>query len=107
MFGGLFDGEKMQEIASQSLYSTLSSSLSSSLSSTLPFPLPSLFPQAYALDSSTIDLASRYPYAVGDMLGVFITKDTNQPLQSGVTGTGSRDISLSDSGTLDIIVGSE
>ena len=102
-FGGLFDGEKMQEIASQSLYSTLSSTLSSSLSSTLP----SLFPQAYALDSSTVDLASRYPYAVGDMLGVFITKDTNQPLQSGVTGTGSRDISLSDSGTLSIIVGSE
>ena len=54
--GGLFDGKKIQEIASQSL------------TSTLPSTLPSLFSQAYALDSSTTDLSSRYPYSAGDRL---------------------------------------
>ena len=97
-FGGWFDGKKIQEIASQSLTSALSSTLSSTL--------PSLFSQAYALDSSTTDLSSRYPYSAGDRLGIFVSKGSNQPLQNGVTGTGSRDISLSDSSTLRIIVGS-
>ena len=99
-FGGLFNGKKIQEIASQSL------------TSTLPSTLPSLFSQAYALDtayaldSSTTDLSSRYPYSAGDRLGIFLSKGSNQPLQNGVTGTGSRDISLSDTSTLTIIVGS-
>jgi hypothetical protein len=35
-----------------------------------------------------------------------VSSGSNQPLQNGVTGTGSRDISLSDSSTLRIIVGS-
>ena len=64
-------------------------------------------PRAYALDSSNIDLSSRYPYSAGDRLGIFLSKGSNQPLQNGVTGTGSRDISLSDASTLDIIVGSQ
>ena len=72
----------------------------------LPSTLPSLFSQAYALDSSTTDLSSRYPYSAGDRLGIFLSKGSNQPLQNGVTGTGSRDISLSDTSTLRIIVGS-
>ncbi len=100
--GGLFDGKKIQEIAKQSLPSVLSSTLSSAL----PSILPSLFSQAYALDSSTTDLSSRYPYSAGDKLGIFVSKGSNQPLQNGVTGTGSRDISLSDTSTLTIIVGS-
>ena len=73
----------------------------------LPSTLPSLFSQAYALDSSTTDLSSRYPYSAGDRLGIFVSKGSNQPLQNGVTGTGSRDISLSDANTLDIVVGSQ
>ena len=68
--------------------------------------LPVLLSQAYALDSSTTDLSSRYPYSAGDRLGIFVSKGSNQPLQNGVTGTGSRDISLSDTSTLRIIVGS-
>ena len=68
----------------------------------LPLPLS----KAYALDSSTTDLSSRYPYSAGDRLGIFLSKGSNQPLQNGVTGTGSRDISLSDTSTLTIIVGS-
>ena len=68
--------------------------------------LPLLLSKAYALDSSTTDLSSRYPYSAGDKLGIFVSSGSNQPLQNGVTGTGSRDISLSDSSTLHIIVGS-
>ena len=69
--------------------------------------LPSLLvSQAYALDTSNIDFTKRYPYSAGDRLWIFIEKNTQIPLQSGVTGTGSRDISLSDASTLDIIVGS-
>ena len=92
---------RIQEIASQSL------------TSALPSNLPSLFSQAYtldtayALDSSTTDLSSRYPYSAGDRLGIFLSKGSRQPLQNGVSGTGSRDISLSDASTLDIIVGSQ
>ncbi len=69
--------------------------------------LPLLLSKAYALDSSTTDLSSRYPYSAGDKLGIFVSSGSNQPLQNGVTGTGSRDISLSDISTLDIIVGSQ
>ena len=69
--------------------------------------LPSLLvSQAYALDTSNIDFTKRYPYSAGDKLWIFIEKNTQIPLQSGVTGTGSRDISLSDTSTLTIIVGS-
>ena len=52
MNGGLLNGTKIQEIAKQSLSSSL----------------PSLVSQAYALDSSSIDLSSRYPYSAGDRL---------------------------------------
>ncbi|MFO0764035.1 MAG: prepilin-type N-terminal cleavage/methylation domain-containing protein [Candidatus Gracilibacteria bacterium] len=65
------------------------------------------FDTAYALDSSSIDLSKRYPYSAGDRLGIFLSKGSKQPLQNGVSGTGSRDISLSDASTLDIIVGSQ
>ncbi|MFO0763724.1 MAG: leucine-rich repeat protein [Candidatus Gracilibacteria bacterium] len=99
-FGGQLKG--IQETASQSLPETFSDfggMLSASLREALP--------RAYALDSSNIDLSSRYPYSAGDRLGIFLSKGSKQPLQNGVTGTGSRDISLSDASTLDIMVGSQ
>lgn len=68
--------------------------------------LPSLVSEVSALDTSSIDFSKKYPYAIGDKLWIFIDKNTRTPLQSGVTGTGSRDISLSDSGSIDIIIGS-
>jgi hypothetical protein len=89
--------ERTIEIAKQSLPSTLPSMVSKAYT----------FDTAYALDSSSIDLSKRYPYSAGDRLGIFVSKGSKQPLQNGVTGTGSRDISLSDVSTLDIIVGSQ
>ena len=97
--------ERSIEIASQSLPHILSDSLSASLREAIPRAYA--LNTAYALDSSWVDLSVRYPYAAGDRLGIFLSKGSRQPLQNGVTGTGSRDISLSDISTLDIIVGSQ
>jgi prepilin-type N-terminal cleavage/methylation domain-containing protein len=103
--------ERTIEIAKQSLPSTLPDTLFASdslFSSDSFFTSDSLLvSKAYALDTSSIDLSKRYPYSAGDRLWIFLSKGSKQPLQNGVTGTGSRDISLSDASTLDIIVGSQ
>ncbi|MFO0764418.1 MAG: leucine-rich repeat domain-containing protein [Candidatus Gracilibacteria bacterium] len=119
-FGGQLKG--IQETASQSLLGTFSDfggMLSASLREATEGTMEGMkvsqayagdimypFSTAYALDSSTVDLSSRYPYSAGDRLGIFLSKGSKQPLQNGVTGTGSRDISLSDSSNYDILVGS-
>ncbi len=63
-----------------------------------------LLPQAYALDTSTIDLSKRYPYAAGDRLWIFLKRWTNEPLQSWVSGTGTQTISTWDNSTLRVLV---
>ena len=100
--------ERSIEIAKQSLPSTLPDTLFASdsffASDSLLVSKAYAFDTAYALDSSSIDLSKRYPYSAGDRLGIFLSKGSRRPLQNGVTGTGSRDISLSDASTLDIII---
>jgi hypothetical protein len=58
--------ERSIVIAKQSLPSPLSNSLFASLREALPRDYA--LDTAYALDSSSIDLSSRYPYSAGDRL---------------------------------------